>query len=351
MQIEDKFNKIILDYCYNNFLKSFDYYELKIPSNFYISLSSFEEDLSLNKNDKKDFYFSLDQLASKEYIKPIYEFAKITTIYLTLKGVIFYEERFLLGNKIMTKVITRVLEVIKKIDDEEITSEKLIGIDKLFEIVKLKMNIENKSRLFWTLSIIQDDLVLENSIFYIHRDFFSDRKHYFKFTNLNRRILKKKGQEFLNYQLNLMNLFTNIKDDFEKTLLLSEYNDIKLFYSLEKWKEVAIKMGSILEYLITKKFLESKGKHSKWKKKNHKGKFVEINLISDNTSFHQKLKYIIENSVFGIKNNQNWTFVENNIREYRNYIHLTKFIKSKIVFEKSLIDKLSDVFEKLVRLF
>nr|NGX49948.1 hypothetical protein [Candidatus Anoxychlamydiales bacterium] len=44
-------------------------------------------------------------------------------------------------------------------------------------------------------------------------------------------------------------------------------------------------------------------------------------------------------------------FVNNNIRKYRNYIHLTEFIKSKIIFDKSLIDKLSDVFEKLVRLF
>lgn len=351
MQIEDKFNKIILEYCYNNFLKSFNYYELKIPSNFYISFSSFEADLSLNKADKKDFYFSLDQLASEKYIKPIYEYGKIKTIYLTLKGVIFYEERFLLGEKIMTKLIIRVLELIKKIDDEETASEKVIGIDELLEIVKLEINNENKSRLFWTLSIIQDDLVLEKSIFYIDHDLLSVRRRFFKFTNLNRRILKKKGEEFLNYQLNLMNLFTNIKDDFEKALLLNEYNDIKLFYSLEKWKEVAIKMGSILEYLITKKFLESKGKHFKWKRKNRHGNPVEINLISDNTFFSTKLTYIIENSVFGIKNNQNWSFVNNNIREYRNYIHLTKFIKSKIIFEKSLIDKLSDVFEKLVRLF
>ncbi len=351
MLIEDKFNKIILEYCYNNFLKSFYYYGLNFPSNFNISFSSFEADLSLDKTDKKDFYFSLEQVASKGYIKPIYEYGQIRTIFMTLKGVFFYEERSLHGEKIMTKLIIRVLELVKKIDDEETASEKVIEFDKLMEIVKLEINNENKSRLFWTLSIIQGDFVLENSIFYTHRDFLSNRKRYFKFINLNRRILKKKGEEFLNYKLNLVNLFTIIEDDFEKALLLNEYNDIKLFYSLEKWKEVVIKMGSILEYLITKKFLESKGKHFKWKRKNRHGKPVEINLISDTTSFSVKLTYIIENSVFGIKNNQNWSFVNNNIREYRNYIHLTKFIKSKIIFEKSLIDKLLDVFEKLVRLF
>ena len=334
MQIEDKFNKIILEYCYNNFLKSFNYYELKNPSNFYISFSSFEADLSINKADKTDFYFSIDQLASKEYIKSRYEYGKIETIYFTLKGVIFYEERYLSDKKIMTKIIVNVLELIKKIDDEETTSVKVIGIDELLEIVKLEINNENKSRLFWTLSIIQDDLVLEKSIFYINHDLLSVRRHFFKFTNLNRRILKKKGEEFLNYQLNLINLFTNIKDDFEKALLLNEYNDIKLFYGLEKWKEVAIKMGSILDYLITKKFLES-----------------EENPFNNKTSFYEKLTYIVENSVFGRENNQNWLFVNNNIRKYRNYIHLTEFIKSKIIFDKSLIDKLSDVFEKLVRLF
>ena len=129
------------------------------------------------------------------------------------------------------------------------------------EIANLEDTGDNKNRLFWTLSIIQGDFVLENSIFYIHRDFYSDQERYFKFTNLNRRILKKKGEEFLNYQLNLINLFINIRNDFEKALLLTEYNDIKLFYGLEKWKEVVIKMGSILEYLVTKKFFESKGKH------------------------------------------------------------------------------------------
>ncbi len=220
MQIEDKFNKIILEYCYNNFLKSFNYYELKNPLNFYISFSSFKADLSINKADKKDFYFSIDQLASKEYIKSRYEYGKIEIIYFTLKGVIFYEERYLSDKKIMTKLIIRVLELIKKIDDEETASEKVIGIDELLEIVKLEINNENKSRLFWTLSIIQDDFVLKRSIFYINHDLLSVRRHYFKFINLNRRILKKKGEEFLNYQLNLMNLFTNIKDDFEKALLL-----------------------------------------------------------------------------------------------------------------------------------
>ncbi|HEC36709.1 hypothetical protein LCGC14_0517720 [marine sediment metagenome] len=351
MQIEDKYNKVILEYCYNNFLKSFNYYELNIPSNFYINFTSFEEGLLHSKIDKKDFYFSLEQLTSKEHIKSTYQFGRIERIYLTLKGVFFYEKQFLIGEKIITKLITRVLEFIKKIDDDETHFEKKIEIEEFLEIANLEDTGDNKNRLFWTLSIIQGDFVLENSIFYIHRDFYSDQERYFKFTNLNRRILKKKGEEFLNYQLNLINLFINIRNDFEKALLLTEYNDIKLFYGLEKWKEVVIKMGSILEYLVTKKFLESKGKHFMWKKINRQSKPVEINLISDKTFFSVKLSYIIENSVFGIKHNQNWSFVKNNIREYRNYIHLTKFIKSKIIFEKSLIDKLLDVFEILVRLF
>jgi len=160
MQIEDKFNKIILEYCYNNFLKSFNYYELKIPSNFYISFSSFEADLSLNKADKKDFYFSLDQLASEKYIKPIYEFGKIKTIYLTLKGVIFYEERFLLGEKIMTKLIIRMLELIKKI---ELNSEPL-STERIFKalLITNKCLEKDKERFNKPFLCLKDGLKFSN---------------------------------------------------------------------------------------------------------------------------------------------------------------------------------------------
>jgi len=166
--------------------------------------------------------------------------------------------------------------------------------------------------------------------------------------------LKKKGEEFLNYQLNLMNLFTNIKDDFAKEIILEEYNEIEYLRKREKWRDAFIKMGSILEYLITNYIEENeldKDKNGKPKKVEIliRGKKRMINPI--NAKFGEKISFIMQFKIFDMEYNTDWNILDGLIMKLRNYIHLYQYIKDRAKVNKDMFDKFYPVFEKLILLF
>ena len=300
MEIEDKFNEIILEYCYNNFLDSFNHFLLNITSNFYISISSMGAKLSLSKADKKDFYFSLEQLKNKGYIKTRSEYKVIQTIYLTLKGVVFYEERFLLKDKVMTSIIIKLLEFIKQIDENERASEKIIEIDDLLESIDFEINIKNKSRLFWTLSVIQDDLVLENSIFYIHNDYLSGKKTIFKFTNLKQRILKKRGYDFLKHQLSLMN--PDFFDLFKSELKRKDHIYIEPMHKEGGEAEIHFVFSrDVKELRIAKLFKQPIGRFNKDRIMSEKQKLIEFE--------HKNIVKFFDKGFFKYENQEYFFFI------------------------------------------
>lgn len=64
-----------------------------------------------------------------------------------------------------------------------------------------------------------------------------------------------------------------------------------------------------------------------------------------------KLSYIIQNAVFGRNYNNDWRLVDNNIREYRNYVHLPKIVQDKMVFEEKTVQLMFPIFERVITLF
>ena len=83
--------------------------------------------------------------------------------------------------------------------------------------------------------------------------------------------------------------------------------------------------------------------------KNHSGKRKNITLID--AQFGDKLSYIIQNAVFGRNYNNDWRLVDNNIREYRNYVHLPKIVQDKMVFEEKTVQLMFPLFERVITLF
>ena len=107
-------------------------------------------------------------------------------------------------------------------------------------------------------------------------------------------------------------------------MLLDEYKTFNDLYKLGHWKDLCIKMGSILEFLLTK-WLEHKGiskiTHSK----------INSQKKLKDATFSDKILYYLEtagkNHSFEIGKDTEWKIADNIIRDYRNYIHLQKYEK------------------------
>ncbi|MFW9881363.1 MAG: hypothetical protein ACFFG0_50510, partial [Candidatus Thorarchaeota archaeon] len=179
---------------------------------------------------------------------------------------------------------------------------------------------------------------------------FSPEKLYFYYP-LN---LTAKGKNYLTYHQKLKNLFSSIKDEFGKEILLEEYLEIENLRKRERWKDAVIKIGSILECLITFYIEQNKLDYDDngniEKKKIHIAGKEEL-IKPSNAVFSKKLAYIIQNTIFGIENNNDWMIVDSLIRDLRNLIHLQKYIRNKTKINKDLFDKLYPAFERLITLF
>lgn len=129
----------------------------------------------------------------------------------------------------------------------------------------------------------------------------------------------------------VLNEYRNMKELFQKpfitnrNLVIDEYNNLKILIENRLWKDACIKMGSILEYLLTR-WIESKN--------------IPINQITsrrnvnsfDKVYFSEKIDYYLQ--VGSIQFQQEigkkteWRMVNDIIRDYRNFIHLQKYEES-----------------------
>ncbi len=136
-----------------------------------------------------------------------------------------------------------------------------------------------------------------------------------------------------------------------RDMIIEEYNSLVFLIKNKLWKDACIKMGSILEYLLTK-WLESK-------------KIAQINHIQDKKLksldkawFYDKIMYYIETARYDynneIGNGPQWEIVNKVIRGYRNYIHLQKYekrIAKDGYLEKNDYELLNIPFNQIINYF
>ncbi|GAG67715.1 unnamed protein product [marine sediment metagenome] len=335
LEIEEK----ILEILYNNFVKWNR--EIKIKELF--------KNLSLGNEYGKKLLQIIDKLLKDNILelrsRDFYHDPEFKdTLSWGIEELLYYEKKKPPFQREYTDLITGVLYLFNEIDNGRyILYENEIPFAQLSNILKKDMDINIDHNRFYFISSDLSNKFCTNR--YMG---FMAKTEQLRFRNLNGPILNSQGIKFLDYQLKVKNFFQNVLDPFGREILREEFEDIHELWGKKKWKDIAIKMGSILEYLITDFFERSEGKHSEWISKD---KTKPINLLSKNTKFSIKLSYVMQKEVFGTENNSDWKYVYNHIREYRNYVHLTKLVKEKITFNEKMIRQMYEVFERLIVLF
>ena len=136
--------------------------------------------------------------------------------------------------------------------------------------------------------------------------------------------------------LSKLNIFAN-KD--EKEILKENLISLRIFEVIQNYKYTMIAMGSILEFLLIR--------------------YCKINNISpeaytdplgnvvlaNNKTFANYVQSAILHNIFGQKNS--WLIVQNNLRNFRNYVHIKKEIKEETIDENWYIT-IKPVFERII---
>lgn len=327
MSIEEK----ILKYLYEFFP------DIKIFTNNTIPL----EDLGLDpQKDVLEYEKVFDHLKDKYYIEH-----NMLQISITFQGISYYEEKYLKPDYYYLKAIKIILEFLEKLENGKYANNTIPNAEIIDELKQEGITMDNKE--FYQFLLALD-----------HRtDFFKNIRPFglrshdnIKPTVKNKPLLTPNGREFLESWRYESKLFAIITDPLQKEILLEEYNELQKDILQGSWKGACIKMGGILEYLLTK-WLQNKDVSPSQIMNNKKVKKWK------DVKFHQMIEFYMRNSkkyANEIGTYTDWNLVKNILKDYRNYIHLEKYeerVKQGDFLRKKEFDRIYPIFQDFIEKF
>lgn len=317
-----------------------------------ISLNEIKSREELKALTLQELFNSLELLQDKKYLS--YQESITEGDYLikiNIKGILKYEKDHPDIHPEFTILTKKFLSTVKNIEDEKITLEPGEG-EQIGRIpVDDFLNYSNIKR----QDFDKVNFIRHNGDGTFHRGIGWTNKGRFLFYGKNLIFLTPRGREFLEFQNKLENLFANVSNNFGKQVLLEEYSDLHFLMRNGKWKDALIKMGSIVEYLVEDHIehsglgIDNNGDLKEYEISDFNGKKRKIKLMKVNIG--QKLLFIVQHNVFDSKWASDWTFVNNNIREFRNYIHISKLVSNNIIVDYATVQSIYPIFERIITLF
>lgn len=314
-----------LEFFYNEILSKSDPW-LKIPFKEIIKLKPF------NINHPNDVMYAINQSVEKEYI----EKAWIPTredyvLSVKLVGIIKNEKNNAGMSQIFTDLMVKILKVFR---DVEIGTFQLVSgvgnqwgtlpINKILNT--LKISKEDYERIRFIIFEMSGKFIRSSACCYSSKEgiiFFKEFEP----------ILKKSGRNFLIYHTKLKELFNEIQDLNSREFLKEDYDTLNFLMEHRKWRDVAIKMGSILDLLTYQFFLQN-------------GITIPNN---SNPDFHARIIHIQTNQLIGDPND--WFRADQILRHYRNFIHPHLMLQKNLTVDQNTIKILEPFFQKLILLF
>ena len=136
-----------------------------------------------------------------------------------------------------------------------------------------------------------------------------------------------------------MNLFEN---DNEKAIMEDNFKSLYLFEKIQDYKYCMVVMGSIIEFLLARYCNKNNIKPEPYTSPNG-------NIIPGNKKrFCNYIQAAIKNDIFGQRNA--WYLVQNNLRNFRNYVHISKEIREEEI-DRRWFDSTKGVFFRIIEKF
>jgi len=144
---------------------------------------------------------------------------------------------------------------------------------------------------------------------------------------------------------NIIDIFSKhkvFKNDGEKEILKRNIKSLKLFEYFEDYKYCMVAMGSIIEFLLIRYCKSNKISPESFT--DHLGNTLPANK----KQFANYVQAAIKNNILNQK--YSWFIVQNNLRNFRNYVHIRKEVKEEQIDIK-WYESIKPAFEKIVESF
>lgn len=288
------------------------------------------------EKDELEFEKAFDSLKDKNYIK----LDRLMTS-ITFQGISYYENRYLNHEYYYLKAIKTLLEFIERLE-EGVYPDDLIQNSEIID----KYNQEGIT--MNNMEFYQFILTLNDIDFFKYISFQSQESihSYMK----NKPLLTPKGREYLENWRSKQETFTKVTDNTQNEILLEEFNLLQKLVELGAWKDACVKMGSVLEYLLTI-WLINKGIVPSMITKN------ETVTKWKDVMFSRMIDYYIDNSrkfKHEIGTSTDWKLVKNVLKDYRNFIHLQNYedrVRKGDILRKKEFDRLYPIFQDIIKNF
>jgi hypothetical protein len=238
--------------------------------------------------------FGIKQLTLKFFLKQF-------SGHMTDIGILEFENYDFSDNNKYSIEIARFLEVIDEAEEENLYTNEIVNR------VRTKGSKRTEQELESLFSMIIKYTCKVQRIF-------SSNKY--RHLSINNKI-----SPLTDYGYRVLNLFKTSNQLFQSSvitnqdMLRKEYNNLQLFIDNQLWKDVCVKMGAILEYLLTK-WLKSKGVTHITHTQRKKPKDIKY------ASFWDKIMYYLETARKDFNNeigdNTSWSIVNDVIRDFFN---------------------------------
>ena len=324
MNIEEKILK---------FLHSF-FPDIRVFPNGIIPL----ENLGLDPHqDALEFGKVFDHLKDNYYVEK-----DGITISITIQGISYYEEKYLNPDYYFIKAIRIILEYLEKLENGEYADNSIPNSEIIDEMENEGISMDNKKFYQFIVALEQ-----RTSLFKNIGPFGIQTQDKINAYSKNKPILTPIGRQILNDWRYEHELFSTITDQTQKNILLGEFNELQKCIQQGSWKDACIKIGGIIEYLLTI-WLQNKG--------------VSPSQVTNNTRINEwkrvKFHIMIEFYMNNIKNYSDeistyidWNLVKNILKDYRNDVHLLKYeerVKQGSILNQKEFEKIYPIFQEII---
>ena len=164
---------------------------------------------------------------------------------------------------------------------------------------------------------------------------------FISFHNPNTFCLNSEGYNFLN-DVFYYEKFQKITNNDGRNRVTQLYDDLNMWVSKKRWVDVAINMGATIEYCIDNYVDERRKKGLQFSPKDNR--------------FKSKVDYILQNPnkstdpIFSPQYRATWKRIQNILRDWRNYVHISKLVKEQSPLDEKSIQKFYGDFESTINI-
>lgn len=305
-----------------------------------------------NIRNNTNFNIARELLSQKGFLEGNFgNYGNIPFMQMAGEGIIYFEKTYIIPNDkrtyllLASKLLTFLRDIgdskydIKKyiVDSDSRTIKVEIPLSDIEEILKhdynYNLNVLKWRILYFTSQFISKHIMGINGIG-IGNDILS-------FHNPNSFCLNGNGYNFLN-EVFFIEKFQKIGNYDGRSRVTQLYNDLSVWISKNRWVDVAINMGAIIEYCIDN-YVEIKSLKEFFKK----GKLID--------NFNQKLNIILQNptsnpdDIFNPQHRATWKRMDI-LKDWRNFIHISKLVIERSPLDEKSIKNFYDDFELTLNL-